>query len=97
MEDYKINPEVVASCEDEIAKHCAHGKEREGKTLDCLMKLAEEGGTKISQKCMKAVSTLLRETGAGGDYRIDHTLYRACEPVVQTVCKDKGKKEGDVM
>ena len=27
-------------------------------------------------------------TGAGSDYRIDSTLYHACEPVVQTVCKD---------
>ena len=43
------------------------------------------------------IESLLEETGAGGDYRIDHTLYTACEPVVQTVCKDKGKKEGDVM
>ena len=97
MEDYKINPEVVASCEVEIEKHCSQGKEREGKTLDCLMKLAEEGQGKISQKCIKAVSILLKETGAGGDYRIDHTLYKACEPVVQSVCKDRGKKEGDVM
>ena len=43
------------------------------------------------------IEDLLEETGAGSDYRIDHTLYQACEPVVQTVCKDKGKKEGDVM
>ena len=43
------------------------------------------------------IEELLEETGAGSDYRIDHTLYQACEPVVQTVCKDKGKKEGDVM
>ena len=43
------------------------------------------------------IEELLEETGAGSDYCIDHTLYQACEPVVQTVCKDKGKKEGDVM
>lgn len=97
MEDFKINPEVVSSCEDEIQNHCSKGKEREGKTLDCLMKLAEDPD-KISKKCTKALSVLLRETGAGSDYRIDHTLYRACEPVVQTTCKDKqGGKDGDVM
>jgi Golgi apparatus protein 1 len=96
MEDYKINPEIVSDCDPEIAQHCSQGKEREGKTLDCLMKLAEEG-KEISKKCQKAVAELLKETGAGGDYRIDHTLYMACEPVVRTTCKDKGKKEGDVM
>lgn len=43
------------------------------------------------------ISELIKETEAGGDYRIDHSLYVACEPVVQTVCKDKVKKDGDVM
>ena len=43
------------------------------------------------------VELLLEETGAGKDYRIDRTLYRACEPIVETKCKDKGKKDGDVM
>jgi len=37
------------------------------------------------------IEKLLEVTGAASDYGIDHTLYQACEPVVQTVCKDKGK------
>ncbi|CAH3180073.1 unnamed protein product [Porites lobata] len=64
------------------------------------MSLAEENegeNNVIRAECVEAIETLLEETGAGTDYRIDHTLYAACEPVVQTVCKDKGKKEGDVM
>lgn len=98
MDDYKINPEVVSSCESEIENHCSKGKERDGKTIDCLMKLAEEGHPdQIGKKCIKALSTLVRETGAGSDYRIDHTLYKACEPVVHSMCQDKGKKDGDVM
>ncbi|XP_001641258.2 Golgi apparatus protein 1 isoform X2 [Nematostella vectensis] len=97
MEDYSINPEIVSECDQEIDQHCKHGTEKEGKTLDCLMRLAEEGEGKIRARCTKALHNLVKETGAGGDYRIDHTLYMACEPVVQTACKDKGKKEGDVM
>lgn len=100
MEDYSINPEIVAKCDVEIERHCNGGKEREGKTIDCLMELAEDSEGKedtIRPDCLNAVEGLLEETGAGSDYRIDHTLYTACDPVVQTVCKDKGKKEGDVM
>lgn len=42
------------------------------------------------------IDKLLEVTGAGSVYGIDRTLYQACEPVVQTACKDKCKK-GDAM
>ncbi|XP_067052995.1 Golgi apparatus protein 1-like [Acropora muricata] len=100
MEDYAINPKLVAQCDVEIEKHCGGGKGNGGETIDCLMGLAEENEGKtgmIREGCFKAIELLLEETGAGKDYRIDRTLYRACEPVIETKCKDKGKKEGDVM
>lgn len=59
MEDYSINPEIVAQCDVEIQKHCGGGKDREGKTIDCLMELAEENEGKedmIRPQCFKAVS-----------------------------------------
>ena len=60
MADYEINPNIVAMCDVEIAKHCHRGTEREGKTLDCLMALAEEedegDNNKIRQQCFDAVS-----------------------------------------
>ncbi len=40
MEDYKISPEIVSECSEEINKHCGGGLQREGKTLHCLMDLA---------------------------------------------------------
>ena len=64
MEDFSINPEIVAKCDVEIKQHC-QGKGREGKTIDCLMDLAEEnegneenegGDTKLRPECFKAVS-----------------------------------------
>ncbi|XP_020607607.1 Golgi apparatus protein 1-like isoform X2 [Orbicella faveolata] len=100
MEDYSINPEIVAKCDVEIQKRCNKGEKKEGKTIDCLMDLAEENEGKddiIRPQCFKAIDKLLEVTGAWSDYRIDSTLYQACEPVILTVCKDKYKKEADAM
>ena len=56
MEDFSINPEVVRDCEKEINDHCLKGTEKEGKTIDCLMKLGEEH--QLSKQCYKAVSCM---------------------------------------
>ena len=59
MEDYSINPEIIAKCDLEIKKHCQ--KEaimKEGKAIDCLMALAEENVGKddvIRPQCFQAV------------------------------------------
>ena len=59
MEDYSINPEIVAKCDLEIQKSCHKGAMKEGKTIDCLMDLAEENEGKndiIRPQCFEAVS-----------------------------------------
>ena len=64
MEDYSINPEIVAKCDVEIMNHCSKGTMKEGKTIDCLMDLAEENEGKddmIRPQCFKAVSNEKRE------------------------------------
>lgn len=58
MDDYSINPEIVAKCDVEIEKHCRKG-EKGGKTIDCLMSLAEENegeNNGIRAECVEAVS-----------------------------------------
>ena len=63
MEDYSINPDLVAKCDVEIQKHCNKGTMKEGKTIDCLMDLAEENEGKddaIRPQCFKAVSITCR-------------------------------------
>ena len=57
MEDYSVNPEIVKDCEHEI-NNCYVDKVETaaGKTIDCLMKMAEEHNKKMSKKCQKAVS-----------------------------------------
>ena len=64
MEDYSINPEIVAKCDVEIQKHCNKGISRRGKTIDCLMALAVENEGKVDvirPQCFKAVSNKKRE------------------------------------
>ena len=69
MKDYSINPEIVANCDVEIQKLCNEGTLKEGKTIDCLMDLAEESEGKeneerkdiIRPQCFRAVSYKKRE------------------------------------
>ena len=60
MEDYSINPAVVAHCDIEIRNYCGR-VEKGGKTLDCLMEKAMEkeepkSQVKFSKECYDAVS-----------------------------------------
>ena len=59
MDDYSINPEIVAKCDVEIERYCYKGEEKGGKTIDCLMSLAEENegmDDVIRPDCVEAVS-----------------------------------------
>ena len=59
MDDYSINPEIVAKCDVEIENRCRKGQEKGGKTIDCLMSLAEEHegeNNVIRAQCVEAVS-----------------------------------------
>ncbi|XP_028417927.1 Golgi apparatus protein 1-like [Dendronephthya gigantea] len=92
MEDYSINPAIVAKCDTEIRTYC--GKvEKGGKTLDCLMEKAMEKEGKdnkieFSDKCYDAISNLLKETGAGGDFKVDATLRTQCQSAANKLCRD---------
>jgi ornithine carbamoyltransferase len=59
MEDYSVNPAIVAKCEKEIKLHCLR-VEKGGKTLDCLMEKAMEregidSQIEFSHECYEAV------------------------------------------
>ena len=59
MEDHSVNPEIVRDCEHEItACHASKEETEPGKTIDCLMRMAEEHDKAMSKKCEKAVRTL---------------------------------------
>ncbi len=60
MEDYKISPEIVHLCSDEIKDSCGADVHKEGKTIHCLMKLKMDARgddtKKMSDGCLRAVS-----------------------------------------
>lgn len=38
MEDYKLSPDLMMACKDDLEKFCGGGIETGGRTLHCLMK-----------------------------------------------------------
>jgi len=90
FENYQISPIIVNKCDQEIEQHCKHlvGKRDDGDMMDCLMTVAASNDS-LSDQCFQAVSEVLKETGAGNNYKVDRALYLACEPVITTLCEGK--------
>ena len=58
LEDFKISPDIVTNCADEIRDSCDGGLQREGKTLHCLMDLARPRARDAEKKTLtRAIST----------------------------------------
>jgi Golgi apparatus protein 1 len=89
MEDFSLSPEIVDGCSDEIRKYCA-GFEAGGKTIHCLMDHARFKNlqNRLRDTCLRALESLVKETDAGEDWRVDPVLHQACYPVVKSVCRD---------
>ncbi|KAL3281561.1 hypothetical protein HHI36_004769 [Cryptolaemus montrouzieri] len=99
MEDYRLSPEIVNDCKLEIKTLCS-GVEVGGKTIHCLMdnaRLTKHLKRKLSDTCMRALETLIKQTDAGEDWRVDPVLYEACYPVVQTLCRNIKGGDAKVM
>ncbi|XP_017773865.1 PREDICTED: Golgi apparatus protein 1 [Nicrophorus vespilloides] len=94
MEDFRLSPEIVDGCANEIKKYCADA-EVGGKTIHCLMDHARLKNSKnrIGDVCQRALETLVKETDIGEDWRVDPVLHEACNPVVQAACR--GVRGGD--
>lgn len=59
LEDYRLSPEIVSGCAEDIKTHCSRGVEVGGKTIHCLMEHSRTKRRKdrISGACQRAVST----------------------------------------
>lgn len=57
LEDYRLSPEIVSECSDDISKYCK-GLEANGKTIHCLMEHSRPNRRKdrVQPLCQKAVS-----------------------------------------
>lgn len=93
MEDYRLSPEIVNDCKNDIARFCKSTVT--GRTLHCLMAhtRVSENGLRISDICQRALETLIKETDAGEDWRVDPVLQEACQSVVTQACQ--GIQGGD--
>ncbi|EFA03106.1 Golgi apparatus protein 1 [Tribolium castaneum] len=98
MEDFSLSPEIVDGCSEEIRNYC-QGFEAGGKTIHCLMDHARFKNVKkrLGDTCMRALETLVKETDAGEDWRVDPVLHQACYPVVRAVCHDVKGGDARVM
>lgn len=87
MDDYKLSPEIIIDCSDELGRFC---QDTEGaQTIHCLMEHAKPRRKKelrVSAPCLRAVENLIKVTDVGSDWRVDPVLRRACKPVVDTAC-----------
>lgn len=98
MEDYRLSPEIVSGCSDDIKKYC-NSLEAGGKTIHCLMEHArpKRRREKVSSQCQRALEGLVKEVDAGEDWRVDPVLREACKPVVDVACQEVRGGDARVM
>lgn len=87
MEDYKLSPEIIIDCSEELNRFC---QSTEGsQTIHCLMEHAKPRRKKelrISAPCLRAVEKLVKVSDVSEDWRVDPVLRKACKSVVDTAC-----------
>ncbi|KOB78150.1 putative golgi apparatus protein cysteine-rich fibroblast growth factor receptor [Operophtera brumata] len=99
MEDYRLSPELMQNCANDILTLCK-GIEAGGKTIHCLMEHARPRRRKekrISMGCQKSLENLVQEADPGEDWRVDPILRKACKPVVDKACQEVIGGNGRVM
>ncbi|XP_050588557.1 Golgi apparatus protein 1 [Bombus affinis] len=89
MEDYRLSPEIVDGCANDITAFC-NSLEVGGATIHCLMEHTRprKRKSRISSKCQRALEDLIMEADAGEDWRIDPVLKEQCELIANVVCKN---------
>nr|XP_029727793.1 Golgi apparatus protein 1-like isoform X1 [Aedes albopictus] len=99
MEDYKLSPEILTGCADDIDKFCSN-LDAGGKTIHCLMEHARPKKKKerrVTEVCQRALETLVKVADVGEDWRVDPVLRKACKPVVDVACSDTEGGDARVM
>lgn len=89
MEDYKLSPEIIIDCADELNRFC--GSTEGSQTIHCLMEHSKPRRKKelrVSSQCLRAVENLVKVSDVSGDWRVDPVLRSACQSVVDTVCSN---------
>lgn len=87
MEDYKLSPEIIIDCADELNRFCQSTEGAE--TIHCLMehsKARRKKEMRVSVQCLRAVEKLVKVSDVSEDWRVDPVLRKACKTVVDTAC-----------
>ncbi|PSN56256.1 Golgi apparatus protein 1 [Blattella germanica] len=98
MEDYRLSPEIVSDCLDDIQTYC-NGLEVGGKTIHCLMEhiRSRKRKERVSPVCQRALESLVKEADVGEDWRVDPVLREACKSVVDVACSEVRGGDARVM
>ncbi|RZF42176.1 hypothetical protein LSTR_LSTR004325 [Laodelphax striatellus] len=98
LEDYRLSPEIVSSCSNDIPQLCGGDLEL-GKTIHCLLEHSRYKRKKgrVSDSCQVALQALIKETDAGENWNVDPVLKEACKHVVSIACRDIRDGEARVM
>lgn len=87
MEDYRISPEIMYSCKDDIQASCADMGPG-GNTIHCLMQLASKRELQ-NRDCLIAVKTLIKTGDVASDWKVDPILRKNCQDVVNSGCSQE--------
>ncbi|XP_017787579.1 PREDICTED: LOW QUALITY PROTEIN: Golgi apparatus protein 1 [Habropoda laboriosa] len=97
MEDYRLSPEIVDGCANDITTFC-NSLEVGGATIHCLMehtrtkrkksRVSSRCNNKLNIICHNNLEELIMEADAGEDWRIDPVLREQCQPLVNLACRD---------
>lgn len=97
MQHFRMAPELVLNCAQEIDKWCSpRGDiEAEGRTLHCLMEHAESRNEtlKLGAQCLQAVQQVVKVADIGRNYKVDKVLYGSCRSLIDGPCAQDAVSE----
>ncbi|EGT52320.1 hypothetical protein CAEBREN_08410 [Caenorhabditis brenneri] len=97
MQHFRMAPELVLNCAQEIDKWCSpRGDiEAEGRTLHCLMEHAESRNEslKLTAQCLQAVQQVVKVADIGRNYKVDKVLYGSCRALIDGPCAQDAVSE----
>ncbi|KAJ1370206.1 hypothetical protein KIN20_031890 [Parelaphostrongylus tenuis] len=97
LTEFRMSPELVMRCSNEIDKWCSPKGdiEAEGRTLHCLMEHASatDKNLQLGPQCMQAVKEIVKVADIGSNYKVDKVLYGSCRALIDGVCARDASSE----
>uniref|UniRef100_A0A915AS27 Golgi apparatus protein 1 n=1 Tax=Parascaris univalens TaxID=6257 RepID=A0A915AS27_PARUN len=101
MSEFRMSPEVVLTCGQDIDRYCSPKGdiEGEGRTLHCLMGHAQQraDSQKLTPQCMQALATVVKLADIGSNYKVDRVLYASCQKLIDGPCAMDAQSEASTL